>query len=186
MIEGAHRFPYQFIKNLQQAIRKPNRRKSSVKDLLVLAPQNDPFYAGKGGIMKDEAPRLAIKLNNCASNDPCELCGFRTDPEVGPELFLEGTWALVCYECGNKHAPALVDLLFYTRHAKYERAMKREQAGSHEDPWATGYDDPLYVSPVQVIEDLAPVTQLRPDTDDGGYWDGDYPEIYPLPWVHPF
>ena len=48
MIEGAHRFPYQFIKNLQQAIRKPNGRKSTVKDLLVLAPQNDPFYAGSG------------------------------------------------------------------------------------------------------------------------------------------
>ena len=48
MIEGAHRFPYQFIKNLQQAIRKPDGRKSTVKDLLVLAPQNDPFYAGNG------------------------------------------------------------------------------------------------------------------------------------------
>jgi hypothetical protein len=48
MIEGAHRFPYQFIKSLQQAIRKPNGRKSTVKDLLVLAPQNDPFYAGNG------------------------------------------------------------------------------------------------------------------------------------------
>ncbi len=48
MIKGAHRFPYQFIKNLQQAIRKPNGRKSTVKGLLVLAPQNDPFYAGNG------------------------------------------------------------------------------------------------------------------------------------------
>jgi hypothetical protein len=48
MIEGAHQFPYQFIKNLQQAIRKPDGRKSTVKDLLVLAPQNDPFYAGNG------------------------------------------------------------------------------------------------------------------------------------------
>jgi hypothetical protein len=48
MIEGAHRFPYQFIKNLQQAIRKPNGRKSTVTDMLVLSPQNDPFYAGNG------------------------------------------------------------------------------------------------------------------------------------------
>jgi len=40
--------PYRFIKNLQQAIRKPNGRKSTVKDMLVLAPQNDPFYAGNG------------------------------------------------------------------------------------------------------------------------------------------
>lgn len=32
-------------------------------------------------------PVLVIKLNNTASNDPCELCGQRTDPETGPELF---------------------------------------------------------------------------------------------------
>jgi hypothetical protein len=83
--------------------------------------------------MKDQPSRLAIKLNNCASNDPCALCGFRTDPEVGPELFLEGTWALVCYECGDKHAPALVDMLFNTRHAKYERALKREQTAKLMD-----------------------------------------------------
>jgi hypothetical protein len=129
---------------------------------------------------KTRPPRLAIKLNNCVSKDPCALCGFHTDPEVGPELFLEGTWALVCYDCGNKHAPALVDLLFYTRQAKYERAMKREQAGSHEDPWAADYDDPLYDSPVQAAEDLAPVTQRQSDPDDYGYWDEDYLVHYPL------
>jgi hypothetical protein len=40
--------PYVFIKYLQQAIRKPNGRKSTVKDMLVLSQQNDPFYAGNG------------------------------------------------------------------------------------------------------------------------------------------
>jgi hypothetical protein len=51
--------------------------------------------------MKDQPPILAIKLNSVAVNDPCAICGDRTDPELGPELFLEGTWALVCYECGS-------------------------------------------------------------------------------------
>jgi hypothetical protein len=67
--------------------------------------------------MKDEAPRLAIKLNNCATNDPCAICGDRTDPVVGPELFLEGTWALVCYECGDEYAPELVEMLLRHRNA---------------------------------------------------------------------
>jgi len=40
--------PYHFIKNLQQAVRKPNGRKSTVVDMLVLSPQHDPFYAGNG------------------------------------------------------------------------------------------------------------------------------------------
>jgi hypothetical protein len=40
--------PYVFIKNLQHAVRKPNGRKFTLKDLLVLSPQKDPFYAGNG------------------------------------------------------------------------------------------------------------------------------------------
>jgi len=54
---------------------------------------------------------LSTVDNNCASNDPCAICGERTDPNCGPELFLEGTWALVCYECGWKYAPGLVEAL---------------------------------------------------------------------------
>ena len=52
--------------------------------------------------------KLAIKDNNCATNDPCALCGARTDPDVGPELFMADSWALVCHECGAKYAPALM------------------------------------------------------------------------------
>jgi hypothetical protein len=57
------------------------------------------------------AVELEIKLNNAATNDPCALCGRRTDPECGPELFLGGTWELVCYECGAEHTPDLVECL---------------------------------------------------------------------------
>ena len=49
---------------------------------------------------------LAIKLNNTLSNDPCAICGARTDP-VGVDLFLARSWSLVCGECGWKHAPEL-------------------------------------------------------------------------------
>jgi hypothetical protein len=62
-----------------------------------------------------EKPRLAIMLNNAGSNDPCAICRSRTDPEVGPELFLYPTMALVCYDCGREHAPELVDALFSYR-----------------------------------------------------------------------
>jgi hypothetical protein len=55
--------------------------------------------------------RLAIKLNNCATNDPCALCGQRTDPRVGPELFIGETFALVCHQCGRENAPELMLLL---------------------------------------------------------------------------
>ena len=52
-----------------------------------------PVFAASAG--------LEIKHNNLASNDPCEFCGERTDPCVGPELFAAGSWALVCHQCGD-------------------------------------------------------------------------------------
>ncbi len=54
---------------------------------------------------------FAIKYNNCATNDPCAICGQRTGPGVGPELFLTYSWVLVCWECGRKYAPELVWML---------------------------------------------------------------------------
>src|SRR5829696_8338860 len=59
----------------------------------------------------NEMVGLEIKLNNAAVNDPCALCGRRTDPECGPELFLGSTWELVCYECGAQYAPELMECL---------------------------------------------------------------------------
>ena len=51
--------------------------------------------------------RLSIKWNNCATNDPCAICGARTDPIVGFELFERDSLALVCHQCGRKYAPEL-------------------------------------------------------------------------------
>jgi hypothetical protein len=155
--------------------------------------------------MKNQPPTLAIKLNNCASNDPCELCGFRTDPEVGPELFLEGTWALVCYDCGEKYAPALVEMLMKLRHAQYEEYVAElaynaiPRATDHEDfpeaPYTDDFEGENVVPfPRQTQAEVA---------DDGGYWNEDGfwvfsrqtesspvqsndPEISPVPWEHPF
>lgn len=55
--------------------------------------------------------QFAIKMNNAATNDPCAVCGGRTDPQTGPELFLADSWAPVCRPCGRGHAPALAALL---------------------------------------------------------------------------
>jgi hypothetical protein len=54
---------------------------------------------------------FSIKCNNAVVNDPCAVCGRRTDPEFGPELFLRDSWALVCYVCGAKYAPELMECL---------------------------------------------------------------------------
>lgn len=68
--------------------------------------------------------RLAIKLNNIITNDPCAICGARTDPN-GIDLFLADTWELVCMECGRKHAPELTAFLEMATAAESFAAMVR-------------------------------------------------------------
>ena len=50
---------------------------------------------------------IVLKLNNAAVNDPCEMCGKRTDPVIGVELFAENTGGIICASCADAHAPAL-------------------------------------------------------------------------------
>lgn len=34
---------------------------------------------------------VPVRMINCATNKPCAFCGKRTDPSVGPELFMSGS-----------------------------------------------------------------------------------------------
>lgn len=54
---------------------------------------------------------LAIKFYNCASDRPCAICGHLMEPLTGPELYLADTWEMVCWDCGRKYGPVLVDIL---------------------------------------------------------------------------
>lgn len=50
MEENGHKeTPYENLKNLQHAIRLERGRKPPITDLIVLAPNNDPFYSGTEG-----------------------------------------------------------------------------------------------------------------------------------------
>jgi hypothetical protein len=53
---------------------------------------------------------LTLTLNNTATNDPCALCGERTDPVVGWEVFPEegDVQAPVCDACVRQRAPELI------------------------------------------------------------------------------
>jgi hypothetical protein len=53
---------------------------------------------------------FSLRMNNAATNDPCAVCGERTDPVVGVELFYSTPGkapGLVCNGCGQRHAPVL-------------------------------------------------------------------------------
>jgi hypothetical protein len=55
--------------------------------------------------------KLAIKYNNAAVNDPCYICGGRSDPQVPLAIFDNDSYRVVCDSCAEKHAPELAKLI---------------------------------------------------------------------------
>lgn len=47
-----------------------------------------------------------MRVNPCMTNDPCAICGERCDP-IGVDVFVAGTWALVCDLCAEEHSPGI-------------------------------------------------------------------------------
>jgi hypothetical protein len=72
-------------------------------------------------------------MNNRVSTDPCAICGKPTVAECGPELFLAGTTALVCYACGRKYAPELVDALWEYRQRLLEANVRPDSLAVEDD-----------------------------------------------------
>ncbi|HKF93110.1 MAG TPA: hypothetical protein VKB96_00615 [Gammaproteobacteria bacterium] len=77
--------------------------------------------------------RLAPQFNEGVINGPCALCGGRTNPERGPELFLMGTFAPVCYECGRQYEPQLMDMLFEYRQSLLEADVRPDSLAADDD-----------------------------------------------------
>ena len=77
---------------------------AEIKPIIDASWQYDP-------IAGEDWHELVIAWNSVAVNDPCPICGNRTDPDIGPELMLDSSRLPVCEDCGLKYAPDLVRLL---------------------------------------------------------------------------
>ena len=56
---------------------------------------------------------LIIKLNDNPTPNDCPICGRKTNPNIGAELFLENTETVICQKCGMKYAPVLACLISF-------------------------------------------------------------------------
>ncbi len=58
---------------------------------------------------KAEHPRIVIKINTAATDDPCAVCGGYRWTAAPPclDLFVEGADREVCMDCGERYAPEL-------------------------------------------------------------------------------
>ena len=52
-----------------------------------------------------------IRYNNAALNDPCGVCGKRTDPDIPLAVFVMGTYRPVCESCIEEYAPEMGEAL---------------------------------------------------------------------------
>jgi hypothetical protein len=55
--------------------------------------------------------RFAIRINENPLPNECPLCTGKTNPNIGAELFLDGTDQIVCFDCGLLHSPLLAALV---------------------------------------------------------------------------
>jgi len=99
--------------------------------LIVLAPSEPRDSQPQPALNGDD---LAIRWNNCAANGTCPVCGVRTDPQKGPELFVRGTGEVVCRACGRRLNPALMATLDEVRESPLWPHHGRLH-GTDELPW---------------------------------------------------
>lgn len=76
---------------------------------------------------------VVIKRNKYARYAACSICGADKQLAVGPCLFEEGSWYVVCDECASQHAPGLLAMLTTTDAqtaywaAEQDEAIRRER-----------------------------------------------------------
>lgn len=77
---------------------------------------------------KSEKPkaRFCIRSNNSCFNEQCAICGDWGEANLGPEIFVEGTWNYVCEECAMRDAPDLLQIALLARQA-FERHLRNEE-----------------------------------------------------------
>jgi|SRR5262249_44015348 len=86
------------------------------------------LQSNAAGAAKAEYHSIVIKDNGQGVHDECAICHQDHKPEIGPELFIEGTDRTVCYQCGKEHAPELVKALDELRKIEEQRLKDETDA----------------------------------------------------------
>jgi ribosome-binding protein aMBF1 (putative translation factor) len=71
--------------------------------------------------------KIAIQDNNCYSRSPCPICGTEIKPDVGPQLFLAGTWEPVCEDCAKIHSPQIFALWQHAQKQRQQLESRRQE-----------------------------------------------------------
>lgn len=90
--------------------------------------------------MSNRNTELTIGYNNCAANDPCALCGKRTDPAIPLAIFPRGNWQPVCDHCAREQAPELALVLrhFYGSMEEMIWVARRPRTMRFRGLWRAG------------------------------------------------
>jgi hypothetical protein len=77
--------------------------------------------------MKNNQPvRLVIKINSSAVPNACPLCDKQTNPNLGCELFVDGTDQIVCFDCALLTEPLLASMVNMADAARFFARYEEE------------------------------------------------------------
>jgi ribosomal protein L37AE/L43A len=78
---------------------------------------------------------LVIKLNNTSMRENCALCGFSDKANIGPAIFVEGTWNFVCDGCAQRVAPELYEIVCDWQRAEEQRLKILSKVDTERNPF---------------------------------------------------
>ncbi len=117
-----------------------------------------------------ERIEIVIKHNKYARYEACRVCGRDRQLAIGPCLFEDGTWRMVCGECGREHAPGLSAMLTSEQAQKAYWAARLQQAQKRgREPVAGELADlegQLHSLQKQMAKTQAEIDALRKGTGD--------------------
>ena len=112
---------------------------------------------------------IVIKHNKYVRYEACRICSTDQQLTVGPCLFEDGTWRVVCEKCGREHAPGLTAMLIAQEGQKAYWAAQLQQARSRErEADASGLADletQLHALQKQMAATQAHIESLRKSTE---------------------
>jgi hypothetical protein len=111
-------------------------------------------------------PQLVIKDNNMGGPDHCALCDRWGDAPIGPAIFVEGTWDIVCDDCAIDIAPGLVEVVWL-----WEREEEKRFQTERHLPKSLGGENPFTQEPpAWIVDEMEDMVKRQGDGLDLDVW----------------
>jgi hypothetical protein len=75
---------------------------------------------------KQNPVRFAIRINDNPVPNDCPICDKQTNPNIGAEIFVDGTEQIVCFDCALLNCPLLASIINLADAARFFAQYEEE------------------------------------------------------------